>query len=94
MLRRVRYNNSTGMLRQNAPKAKKKKKLTTVVDAEVQKFLDKAVKDSIHEVDREAVNYMNTKFPDDVPLTFLADNAKNRKKWTMKDFNKHQLDYD
>ena len=64
------------------------------VDAEVQKVIDRAVKDSIHEVDKEAVNYMNTKFPDDAPLTFLADNPTNSKKWTMKEFNEHQLDYE
>ena len=37
---------------------------------------------------------MRTKFPDDAPLTFFADNNMDSKKWTIEDFNEHQLDYD
>ena len=64
------------------------------MDADVQKVVDKAVRDALDVPDTMATNFMHTKFPDEAPpLTFLVDNNKNSEKWSMDGFNEHQLDY-
>ena len=93
--RKVMKRYKPGLFRQNTPRPKKKNKRTAgMTNPVVQKVLDKAIRDDIVEPDQMANNYMNTKFPDAAPLTFLGDNNINSKKWRMDSFNAHQLDYD
>ena len=83
-----------GLFRQNAPRPKKKNKSTAgMTNPVVQRVLDKAIRDAIGVPDQMANNYMNTKFPDDAPLSFLGDNNINSEKWPLDSFNAHQLDY-
>jgi hypothetical protein len=62
------------IFRQNAPRTKKKRSTSGLMNAYVQKVVDKAIKEAIDVPDQMANNYMNTKIPDEAPLTFLADN--------------------
>jgi hypothetical protein len=56
-------------------------------------LVDKAVKDSLHEEDTGAKNFMETKFPFNEPLSFLADDTHNKKEWTMRGYSAGQTDY-